>query len=252
MLFNAYERFRGAIVNTLVDYPIISNIKITDKEDLRNVLEILSKTNIGFTVDDIEKKTIRDFIDIDTKKINFDNKINFVESNVTFYDEKVNIYNLSQIFVTKIDDDRPFINITMVENIPFTFLRNILKRVIVLDIGGCYTISYEIYIDKNKNELFKEEYRRNYHYENYDIENVSLSNFLAATSKTLSFTYNNGYVEKVTVNDIEQKDSENFSYFVSKELDDKIKDIYKILDLELMNDKKINNNPIKKKIKDIY
>ena len=38
-------------------------------------------------------------------------------------------------------------------DMPFTFLRNILKRVIVLDIGGCYTISYEIYIDKN-NDLF--------------------------------------------------------------------------------------------------
>ena len=252
MLLNVYERFRGAIVNTLVDYPIFSNMKITNKKDLIDVLKIQSKTNSGFTVKDIEKVTLGDFRDIDTKKINFDNKITFVESKLTFYDNKLDSCNLSQLFLTKKDEDRPFINITMFENIPSNFFRDIKKRSVVLDIGGCYTISYETYIDKKTNEVLKEEYRRNYHYENYDINDHELLKSLDASSNTLIFRYHNGYVDKVLIDDTEQKSSETFTYFVSKEIEDKIQEIYKILDLELVGDKQINNNPIKRKIKDIY
>lgn len=252
MLFNVYERYRDTIVNTLAEFPVISNIEITNKKDLIDVLKIQSKTTYGFTVKDIEKKALGDFRDIDTKKIIFDNKITFVESKVTFYDNKLEICNLSQLFLTKKDEDRPFINITMFENIPSTLFRYIKKRSVVLDIGGCYTIIYETYIDKKKNEILKEEYRRNYHYENYDINDYELLKSLDAISNTLSFIYRDGHVDKVIINDTEQKSSETFTYFVSKEIEDKIQEIYKILGLELVNDKQSNNIHTKKKFKDIY
>lgn len=251
MSFNAYERFRGAIVNTLVDYPIISNKKITDKEDLRNVLEILSKTNIGFTLEYIEKHAPFGINNIDTKEIKFKNGLTYVESKISFYDDKLYTCNLNQIFVINNDNKNIIINLNIFENTPYSLFRNTLRKVVSLDIKNSYIISYTTYIDKNTNEIEVEEYIRNYHYEGTDIDDISLLDSLNANSKTLKFIYFDGYIEKVVINDIEQKDIMNSKNFVFKEIDDKVQEIYKILDLELINDNQLNNNSIKKRIKDI-